>query len=545
MKKHATFFALALIAILSLGLFAACANNDTPVATPAPVATPTPGPAATPTPTPDAAAPAYEPGSVEYFMSLPPMPITIWAGSEPARIGAGNLASPFRQEVYDRIAAITNTIPTFEWVDMAAQGERAILAMAAGTTPGISVVGHDDATFNAGLNNHIWEISNYIGNFENLGTINPIILSNASQNGNLFGVPRLRDIARNGWYMNENWLDNLGLNEPRTVDELWEVLQAFTFRDPDGNGVNDTYGLIINPEAHPAAVIAWHGGGNMWVEQNGRLVPVQLTPEYEAAVEFIRRGFAEGVFIEPIDGTSVHDAFVMGLTGFVSELIDSGARAQDRMVDAGNPTEVLVGNGFAPNAGANIGFAAQTGFNGLLALGVRELPTEAHRDHALFFLDRMSEPEMMNIINWGLEGVTYYVDANGYAVRRNEADRIAAGQDTYDFMGGFNQFISLAENPNKVYLRGPAATPLRAWHAQVQQANTPYVVGNPAAGYISATMREHGGELNAIINQAQGAFIRGEIDHATFQSEIQRWLAAGFNTVIEEINAIHAEISAR
>ena len=548
MKRNMKFVAALLMGVLVFALMTACTgdNDTTPAATTTAPAPTTTAAGATPeTTTAAAAVSAYEPGSVAYFMSREPMPLTIWAGSEPHRIEQANLDCPFRAEVYQLIADMTNTIPTFEWIAMADQGERAILAMAAGTTPALSVVGRDLATFNAGQNGHLWDIAPVIGNFENLSHIHPIVIANASQNGHLYGVPRLRDLARSGWYMNQDWLDNLGLNVPNTVDELWDVLHAFTFNDPNGTGTHNTMGMFINPAAMPNHIIAWHGGGFGWVEQNGELVPVQLTAEYEAAIEFIRRGFTEGIF-EPVpEGMSLHDAFVAEMSGFVVELIDSAARSQDRMHDAGLQTEVAIGNGFAPAAGQNISFQASEGFNGLVALGVRELPTEAHRDHALFFLDRMSEPELLDVFNWGLEGVTFYVGADGYAVRRVGADREADGQCTLDFMGGFNQFISFQEHPDKVYLRGPAATPLRALQTQTMQQNVQFAMGNPAAGYISATQSELNAELNLIINEARSAFVLGEIDHATWQGEIQRWLNAGMNTVIEEINAVHAEISAR
>lgn len=53
-------------------------------------------------------------------------------------------------------------------------------------------------------------------------------------------------------YVRKDWLDNLGLGIPTTYDEYLEVLRAFTEDDPDGNGINDTYGVtaagIIGPE---------------------------------------------------------------------------------------------------------------------------------------------------------------------------------------------------------------------------------------------------------------------------------------------------------
>lgn len=40
-----------------------------------------------------------------------------------------------------------------------------------------------------------------------------------------------------------DWLEKLGLDVPETLDEFYEVLKAFKERDPDGNGIADTYGL--------------------------------------------------------------------------------------------------------------------------------------------------------------------------------------------------------------------------------------------------------------------------------------------------------------
>ncbi len=40
-----------------------------------------------------------------------------------------------------------------------------------------------------------------------------------------------------------DWLEKLGLDVPQTLDEFYTVLKAFKEQDPDGNGVDDTYGL--------------------------------------------------------------------------------------------------------------------------------------------------------------------------------------------------------------------------------------------------------------------------------------------------------------
>ena len=47
----------------------------------------------------------------------------------------------------------------------------------------------------------------------------------------------------------KDWLDNLGLEVPTTPEELLAVAEAFTYDDPDGNGVDDTYAINITSDA--------------------------------------------------------------------------------------------------------------------------------------------------------------------------------------------------------------------------------------------------------------------------------------------------------
>lgn len=47
----------------------------------------------------------------------------------------------------------------------------------------------------------------------------------------------------------KDWLAKVGMEVPTTTEELYNVLYAFTYNDPDGNGVNDTYGIASSIEA--------------------------------------------------------------------------------------------------------------------------------------------------------------------------------------------------------------------------------------------------------------------------------------------------------
>ncbi|MCQ6559434.1 extracellular solute-binding protein [Paenibacillus mendelii] len=55
-------------------------------------------------------------------------------------------------------------------------------------------------------------------------------------------IPYERNYFRS-YYIRKDWLDNLGLQIPKSYDEMIEVMKAFTLNDPDGNKKNDTFGF--------------------------------------------------------------------------------------------------------------------------------------------------------------------------------------------------------------------------------------------------------------------------------------------------------------
>lgn len=64
------------------------------------------------------------------------------------------------------------------------------------------------------------------------------------RNGKLIAVPS--NWAPNNWFartIRTDWLAKLGMKKPQTIQEFYEVVKAFTTKDPDGNGKNDTVGM--------------------------------------------------------------------------------------------------------------------------------------------------------------------------------------------------------------------------------------------------------------------------------------------------------------
>ncbi|SDS30094.1 carbohydrate ABC transporter substrate-binding protein, CUT1 family [Paenibacillaceae bacterium GAS479] len=106
-----------------------------------------------------------------------------------------------------------------------------------------------------------------------------------------------------GLLVRQDWLDNLGLKQPTTLDELHNVLKAFTHDDPDKNGQDDTYGLGGNKSTVFNTVFGAYGIGLMsgsifWTEKDGRIVKSFVTPEAKQALAVLQQWYKEGL-IDP------------------------------------------------------------------------------------------------------------------------------------------------------------------------------------------------------------------------------------------------------
>ncbi|MFC4302611.1 extracellular solute-binding protein [Cohnella boryungensis] len=72
-----------------------------------------------------------------------------------------------------------------------------------------------------------------------------IALQDASVGGKLYGLPNvaIEADAPSLLWIRKDWLDKLGLQPPRTFDDIERIAEAFIHRDPDGDGNRNTIGL--------------------------------------------------------------------------------------------------------------------------------------------------------------------------------------------------------------------------------------------------------------------------------------------------------------
>ncbi|MFD0674889.1 hypothetical protein [Cohnella sp. GCM10027633] len=77
---------------------------------------------------------------------------------------------------------------------------------------------------------------------------NGIRLQAATMNGKLMGIPVDGGEAADTQFIfiRKDWLANVGLEAPKSMDDVINIAKAFTKNDPDKNGKNDTYGLSLD-----------------------------------------------------------------------------------------------------------------------------------------------------------------------------------------------------------------------------------------------------------------------------------------------------------
>ncbi len=128
-----------------------------------------------------------------------------------------------------------------------------------------------------------------------------------------------------------DWLKACGFDKvPSTLEELEEVFTAFTYNDPDGNGINDTYALTSgsdkeNGKRYFSSIFGAYGINPFcWTVQDNEVVFGFVTEECKDALKLLNSWYEKGL-IDPefvtdesrTSGTDIAYKFANGITGFV------------------------------------------------------------------------------------------------------------------------------------------------------------------------------------------------------------------------------------
>ncbi|MGN0752931.1 MAG: hypothetical protein ACI4ME_00605 [Aristaeellaceae bacterium] len=99
-----------------------------------------------------------------------------------------------------------------------------------------------------------------------------------------------------GLMMRQDWLDNVGMEAPTTIDEWYEVLTAFKEGDPNGNGELDEIPFDAGSAGHLLFMPAFGIQNGWYVDpETGKVGYGQYSEKYKAYLETMAKWYAEGL----------------------------------------------------------------------------------------------------------------------------------------------------------------------------------------------------------------------------------------------------------
>ncbi len=158
--------------------------------------------------------------------------------------------------------------------------------------------------------------------------------------GNIYSINFVPDgAAAQGYFIRQDWLDKLGLEQPKTVEEVYTVLKAFREQDPNGNGKKDEIPYIDRANGAKTVALSALWGAHTysdkdhWFAENGQVKFGPMQPEYKEAMMNLSKWYAEGL-IDPEAFTRGKNAreILLGdnVGGFTHDWFASTAAANDK-----------------------------------------------------------------------------------------------------------------------------------------------------------------------------------------------------------------------
>jgi putative aldouronate transport system substrate-binding protein len=136
-------------------------------------------------------------------------------------------------------------------------------------------------------------------------------LDSSSYEGKLMGIPSVQlgiGATSTQLFIRSDWLKKLNIAEPKTIQDVIKIANAFTNQDPDGDGKKDTVGLGLRKDLFSfqsylpirnsgiGFVNGYHAYPGIWIkDKEGKLVYGSVQPEMRNALSQMRDMFAAGL----------------------------------------------------------------------------------------------------------------------------------------------------------------------------------------------------------------------------------------------------------
>lgn len=443
------------------------------------------------------------------------------------------------------------------WVPNTSYEDKMNITLASDSIPQVMVIqGKTGGFIKSAQSGAFWDLTNRLKDYPNLAKANENVQENASVNGKVFGIYRSRDVIREAVIIRKDWLKKLNLKVPETVEDLYNIAKAFKNNDPDGNGKNDTYGLIIpswpgliNSSSPYDALATWFGAGNAWTEKNGKLTPSFMNSKYLDSMKFVKKMVDEGLVntdYATLSADKWNTPFVNGKGGII---VDTYSRAGTitslfKQSHPDNFSDYVTFTGNLKGPDGKLHALPTDGYSGFLAIPKAAVKTEAQLKKVLTYLDKLNTKKGLVLLNNGIEGKNFTVGSDNLITRITpETPTI---QTINKAVQCYAQMSMGVNEANKPYASKPATdAELADWNKRqaLMKADEKHAVFNPAASIVTDTYASKGAQLDQIITDARLKYIAGQNTEAQWKDAIKLWQTSGGAQLAKETNAAYAKMN--
>lgn len=362
--------------------------------------------------------------------------------------------------------------------------------------------------------------------------------------GHIYTIPNYNVPGKYSYYIRKDWLDNVGLTQPKTLEELREMLIAFTYNDPDKNGKDDTYGLSVHEMIAGMEVTcfmpifgAYGVQPNRFFEKDGMAYNPVLTENYKKALEFCYQLYSVDKVVDP-------DIFVIQSDAALQNIVNSKTGSSvgwwATICEAVN--DRLKMPSICPEASwvmAN-DITGPDGDYGMMANNLNSFTVSISADSpnvdkCFELLNYLGSDEGFMLSCYGEEGVHYTVDEQGKFLARTEAGTQAMNDKWLDLMSQYvyrvmeYQEILCTINPGYREFQ-QAAMNAKLYHSLFEGIST-----EESTTYLA--------DLNQILLDWSVKFITGKEPLDKFDEFVADYKENGgdlvLNAYIDEYNARH------
>lgn len=231
---------------------------------------------------------------------------------------------------------------------------------------------------------------------------------------------------RKGMFIRKDWLEAVGKDMPTSWEELYDVMHAFTYDDPDGNGVKDTYGLTGDGMGTLRYFFASAGISNRYwnKDEDGNWFFGALDDKNIEILEWLRKMYEDGSLDPDFGAISWKD----GLAKFSSNTFGIALRNADADWINGVMTQYYGAANPDVNPFDRIDVIGALGVNKgdpqcmeayiscMVAIQFSPSITEEEMDRFLAFYEYL-QTEEGQLMRMGIEGVDWEKDADGNIVK--------------------------------------------------------------------------------------------------------------------------------